>query len=226
MALEPSISIGNILTSITILISLITLYLSWRKDSKLKIKEKADVIRKSAALTLKSLERWKEISLSIFYKCDVEFIYTSEMLVFEEKVSDEQLDKARDYLWKKLMYIVAENKNLVFKEEIKNAYFDLYPHYPQIKLFYENTLFELIDIENKMLDEFIAEKTQNEVLHIEKLVKDKYYSALLGNRLRSVRNECLLDYQKQINALTVEIHNILTNIITEKDEKLIYIKRQ
>jgi hypothetical protein len=220
MNIETTITIGNIITSTSVIISIIALYSLWRKERKLKIKVKADLIRQAAAKTLKSIERWKEISLSLFYKCDFDFVETSEMIPGKDFIELDELKKARDFLWKRLKSIVAENKDLILKEDLKNTYLDLFAYIPDIKQLFESTIQNLLKAEVEMINDFIVDKTQKEILNINNHIEYQYDSSILGNQLRYARNDSLTKYNEEIDSETKSIKNILIEFIKEKDMKL------
>lgn len=220
MTINPEITVGNLITSISVLISILTIYLAWLKDRKLKIRTNADLIRSAAANTLRGIERWKEISLSLFYKCDSDFVETSEMVKEKENIKYAELEKVRDFLWKRLMSIVADNKNQILKEDLKNAYYNLFPFAPDIRFCYEETLSRMQQAENVMIADFIENHTQNAILNINDNIDNIYCSAILGNQLRSVRNDCVRRYKLSLDNSYKDIREILINIIRETDKKL------
>jgi hypothetical protein len=81
MTVDRTIKISDLLTSLTILVSVITLTVSWSKDRLTREKEQADRVRSAAAKTLTQLDRWQALQLSIFRELQPVFVETSEMLV-------------------------------------------------------------------------------------------------------------------------------------------------
>lgn len=210
-----------ILSCITILITLVTVAYSWKKDRALKAKKEADIIRSAASKTLRGIERWKSISCSIFYKSDVLFVEVAKMVKAQRKIPSRQIESARDFLWENLHAIVSENKTIVFNEDIENAYIELYSYIPNIMPIYKKIWSVLLRTEKIMLNDFIAVKTQRAVMDINSYLPGTYHSAILGNQLRQVRSECETNYVSKITKLTESIINELTRIISEKDDVLI-----
>jgi hypothetical protein len=60
--LKRELDFGDILTSMSILISVLGLGLTWLHDQSLKTQTYADEIRKSAAAVTGKLERWTQLS--------------------------------------------------------------------------------------------------------------------------------------------------------------------
>lgn len=218
--MDTTISLKEILTFLSIVVSIIALFYSWRKDRQIKIKTKADEIRGHASSILEGIERWKEISKSIFYKSDFIFVETSELIKNSNTVPFEEIEKARDYLWKNLMLIIAENMENVHKEKIATCYFKLFTYYPEIENIFQLTLSKLIKAEKEMIEEFVAYKTQNAVMNINELIHDKYYSAILGNELRNVRNKCLIKYTDTLEKTSLQIKVHMTDLMKRSDNDL------
>lgn len=218
--MDTTISLKEILTFLSIIISIVALLYSWRKDRQLKIKSKTDEIRSHASYTLEGIERWKEISNSIFYKCDVVFVETSELIKTSKSVPFEEIEKARDFLWKNLMRIIADNKDNIHKEKIKTAYFKLFTYFPEIEKVFQLTLSELESAEEKMIEEFVVVKTQNAIMNINDLIHQKYYSSDLGNELRNVRDKCSAQYFEKLEKNSVHIKMLLTDLMRRNDNDL------
>jgi hypothetical protein len=56
--LKRELDMGDILTSLSIIVSVLALGLTWRSDNQLKTKEYADKIRGSTATVTGKIERW------------------------------------------------------------------------------------------------------------------------------------------------------------------------
>lgn len=130
VTLDPTLKIGDLLTSGSILISLVTFLVSWAKDRRIRQKELADKIRAAAAHTLAKLERWEEPSISIADEAQPIFVETSELIDPDE---EDSIILARDYLWKELSRLRAEKLRRVLGEEVEIAYIDLYAYMPGIR---------------------------------------------------------------------------------------------
>jgi hypothetical protein len=57
--LKREITIGDILTFLSIIVSVVALLSVWFKEMQIRKKEKANKVRTAAAKTLAKLERWK-----------------------------------------------------------------------------------------------------------------------------------------------------------------------
>jgi hypothetical protein len=106
LRLNPTIEFGDLLTIVTIFVSLFILLNEWHKGKALQRKERSDKIRNTALNAWAKLNLWREISLSMFQKIEISFVEASEMLK-----RDGNPEEARDFLWKELNRIKIENFN-------------------------------------------------------------------------------------------------------------------
>ena len=95
--IEKNISLGNILTMLTIIGSVISFLVTWNKEIDTRRSAQANQIRVAAAKTLVKLDRWKTVSFSLFDQIRPDFVDTKEMLKKKFDVIE-----ARDHLWKAL----------------------------------------------------------------------------------------------------------------------------
>ncbi len=95
MQLDWSIKVGDILTTLTIIVSVAALVVTWTKDRNARETAQADIVRTAAATAITQLDRWQSLNSSLYQELQPEFITTSEMLSKQYDVT-----KVRDYLWK------------------------------------------------------------------------------------------------------------------------------
>jgi hypothetical protein len=126
--IDPTVEVGDILTSLSIVISVIALLTAWSKDRYLRRKEQANKVRNAAAKTLAKLERWRGLSLWIFQDIQSLFVETSEILA-----RDFDFILARDFLWGKLNDARLKTFQRILDEEIEIAYVDLYSYHPIVR---------------------------------------------------------------------------------------------
>ena len=68
LSLSREIKVSDFLTATTILISLISVLISWSFDRKIRLAKEADDIRAAAASSLGELERWNDLSFRCIRK--------------------------------------------------------------------------------------------------------------------------------------------------------------
>jgi hypothetical protein len=208
------IKVGDILTSVSILISALAFLRAWTKDREIRNKEIADRTRSAAAITLAKLERWRDLSLWFFQSTQPLFVETSEMLTNQFDVV-----ATRDFLWKKLNEVRTEVSNRVMKEQIEIAYVELAGYHPAVYDFFTSTIGTLKENQGEAYDKFI-ERTQRVVMSY-KSRQAGYQTAMLGNDLRTVAYESQSALRAQTDQTLKPIHEFLINIIAESDKAIL-----
>lgn len=214
MNFEWTIKIGDILTSVTILVSVVALLVSWAKDQALRQKVQADKVRRAAATTLVKLERWQVISLSFYQKLQVVFVETSERFAKEPNV-----ESTRDYLWKNIWATHAAILSHRLDEDIENAYVDLYGYHPAIRQLFLSTMDKLNAVEEDVFLAFL-EATQKDVREFESR-KRKYTTASMGNALRKSARRCHCQQQEQIQKILKPTTKFLANLVAMSDSSIL-----
>lgn len=205
----PEVSIGDLLTIFSILITLIALYRSWQKDRQLKRKEYADRIRKSAGLTVAKIERWKAVSLSFFYR--IQPIITDADIKFS---SQKDAIATRDFLWRELVNARANVLEKITDEQIEIAYADLYGYDPRIQKLFSHTVETLKLIDNSIFD-MILDLTQNDVLKLSNWQNSP--SAQLGNLLRATVKIVFFEHNKLMDSVIAPFRDEMTKLIESDD---------
>lgn len=221
LILKPDVSIGDIITVASVLISLVALLISWNRDRQLKRKEYADKIRRSAGTIASKLERWRELSLR-FYE-DIQPLLTDiDTLYFK----DENIIEARDALWRGLVDARTKSSQRIMDEQIELAYIDLYGYDPRIQTIFSEAIMRL-----KTVDEAIYVQVLNLTqacvlqLHIE---EDHYTSAILGNKLRNTCFELSQLDEILLNETIFPFNQEMIGLIQTSDDRIvskdIYVK--
>ncbi len=210
LRINPEIKAGDILTSLSILISLIALLVAWAKDRKMRNKEQADKVRSAAARTLSKLERWRELNIWFFRAIQPSFVKTSEMLLDEFDVV-----AARDHLWKELNAIRLQTHEKVLDEEIEVAYVELYAYHPKVHDLFVNTLEMLKQKERVSFDDLLI-ATESEVMYFNDH-EDEYTTAALGNALRKKCYEQAQAFKEEVTEVIKPIHTYLYKLISSSD---------
>lgn len=209
--LKSEISIGDILTIASIIISIVALLVSWNKDRQLKKKEYADKIRHTASVIIAKIERWTELSQRFFD--DIQPLITdTDVLVSKEK----DITSARDFLWRGLVAKHAEFLTRIVDEKIEISYVDLYGYDPKVQ-----TLFSITTQQLKAIDDTIhiavLNMTQNNVLRLNKDTKSPPISAQLGNELRKTCHALSLESKLLMNEVVKVFRDEMLKIIVAND---------
>ena len=215
LVLTREIKIGDILTFLTIIVSVIALLSVWLKEMQIRNKEKADKVRTAAAKTVAKLERWKELSLWFYKDIQPIFVETSEILIKKYDVF-----VARDFLWKMLNIARKNTAQRILDEEIEIAYVELYGYYPAIYDEFTSLIKKLKDLEEDAFWDLIL-TTQDEILLFKDCPVHEYRTATLGNNLRASCNKKRESFQNKIETEIKPINDILVNLILKSDEDIL-----
>lgn len=85
LTFDRTIALKDILTSLSILVSIAALLFAWGQDRQIREREQADRIRAAAAETLAKVERWEELSLWFFQDIQPLYVETSEKFGMVQK---------------------------------------------------------------------------------------------------------------------------------------------
>jgi hypothetical protein len=212
--LDWNIKIGDLLTTVTIVVSVIALLISWSKDRYTKQKEQADGVRASVALAIAKLDRWQTLQLSGFQELQPVFVETSEMLA-----KDFNIITARDHLWKSINAQRTKISGKILDEQIESAYIGLFSHFPAIRPLFLTTIAQLRATEEEVLGEFL-ENTQQDVMGFEKQQKG-YTSAMLGNALRSSAEKSRAELEKKSSATMEPVREFLFQVMSKPDSEIL-----
>lgn len=219
LIIEKTVKIGDVLTSLTIFISLIFFIISMNKDRNLRRKQQADNVRNAAAGTIGKLDRWKEASLSMFHYMDIVFVKASEML--KNKYNTEPV---RNFLWMQLLSIKNRTSEKILKENIETAYDELYGYDPSVRPFFEMVLTQLKREEQSMFEGLLS-NTQSDIKSFDYKDKSEYQVATLRNQLNDRAKDARENYEDRINEILKPISDNLLKLISESDEDILAKKR-
>lgn len=214
MRLEQTVKVGDLLTSLSIIVSFTIASVAWTKDRDLRQKEQADRVRAAAAKTCVKLDRWKDISLSLFDEAKPAYVDTKELL---KKRFD--ITEARDLLWRNLHEAKIRTSRKALDDQIEIAYADLYGYHPSVREIFAKTLDQLRSAEELAFEDLLG-KTEKIVLAWDGR-KQEYETAKLWNELVDITKNISGPYEKKINEILSPIFQFLTNLTVKSDEELL-----
>jgi hypothetical protein len=221
LKLDKEVKIGDLIQTLTIFVSVISVLISWNIDRKLRISQEANGIRQAAAATLADLEKWKDLSLFIFDELQPVFVETSEIVVEAHNPEKyyESSQRARDYFWRKMNDIINAKRKTVTNEKLEQGYTKLFAYYPAIRLEYIQTLDEMDRVEDITLKKEFAQ-IEAQILTFAK-VEGRVESAQIGNALRKTSKTIETNYARELAVAYSHCQNFLVRLIEAKDSSLI-----
>ena len=214
LTFKTEVSIGDILTIVSIAITVIALVVSWNKDRELKRREYADKIRRAASLIAAKLERWKELNLRFFE--DIQPLITESDTIL---VKEQNIVSTRDHLWQGFVAARAKSSQRIIDEQIETAYADLYGYEPKIRALYIEVLDRL-----KLIDQGNYEQllylTQADVLKLQ-VTEKPFFSAQLGNELRNTCRSIAVQFERLMNEVIAPFDREMTQLIEGSDQSIV-----
>lgn len=174
--------------------------------------QQANEIRAATARTWEGLDRWREISLSLFDELQPVFVQTSMDLA-----NSGNKTLARDNLYKEIRIVRLRKLREMQADRVFVAYTSMYRFNPSIRPYFETIANELRAIDLEMLDSVLGE-TEANVLSADDKTK---VTAFLGNKLRASANKIKEHYEARIRAVLASPERFLNNLIMLPDAKLL-----
>lgn len=214
--LDSGIKISDFTTTLAIVISIITLLVSLKKDRDLRSKEQADRVRSAAAKTLAKLERWKEISVLMFAQMDSIFVDTSKSWVKNEKG-----ENLRNTLWEELDKVRIKALESIIREDIESAYHELYSFDPSVRTYFDTVISLLKDEEAVMFQKALLPGVQNIVGELESIT-EKRQSAKFRNSLITHAIFIKRIYEPRLNKLLFAVSNDFLELINKSNDEILF----
>ena len=219
MRIDWTIRIGDILTSLTILVSVAALVITWTKDRETRETQQADIVRSAAASAITKLDRWQALQLSLYQELQPEYVITSEKLLDEYNIIE-----VRDYLWKTISSKRNEIASKILEEEISTSYVDLLAHYPDARNQFLDMFKALKETEERISISFL-EQSQQDVWDLEGK-QEIYTSAMLGNPLRMTGAKHKEIFSDKSSKLTAPVKAFLFDIIAKTNRDILYASQK
>jgi hypothetical protein len=218
LRLDEEVAVGDLLTSLSILVAAVTLYVSLRQARKQRQREVADSVRAAAADALARLNRYARLPELVADSAQTIAVETSRKIAQPPAKGD--VEDARDYLWMKLLLQWQNARTAQRAEGVELVHVKLLGYRPDA---YEGIEKAIEELDQGAMHCFnvLLERSQAAVLEWDGVDRQTYQSAKLGNELR----KRLFDYKKELglNAAEIlsEVDARLNAIITGKDEDVI-----
>ena len=214
MHFDGRIEIDNLLTTVTIAVSVVALLLSWRQDRSLRVRDRADRVRRAAAITLGKLDRWQELIAHMYLSADALFVRASRMMA-----KNFDWAAARDWLWLHLQEHRTKTVSQTLADDLQSGYVDLVMYQPPFRATFLEALATLRTIEERIYFEFI-EACQDALQKASKTDQARYTAAGLGNTLRLVAYEAHQAFREQSSPTLDALTRSLVTLIHLSDRVL------
>ncbi|MBL7860939.1 MAG: hypothetical protein JNJ65_07225 [Cyclobacteriaceae bacterium] len=213
-AIDKRITIGELMTVVSIVFSAISVLITWRNEQKIQIRENATRTRVEIAKTLNTVNQVIQIQLSFYELIEEDIVEASRIAIVEKEPLT-----ARDYMWEKFYKHRAEVLNIISQNDWEVAYTNLLTYgitadslyirsINRLKKLQENQFnLALRAFEKEITDFRPGSSTQTSTL-IDRLRK-----------LKIIHRESHLEFAQ---IATAELNTFCLELIKETDKKLLF----
>jgi hypothetical protein len=216
--LKREISLGDLLTPLSILVSLVAVLVTWQDDKESRAKQYADNIRRSCSIVSAKLERWG--TLADRYFDDIQPTLISATM---ETAETHSVLPARRDLYRGLMEAEGKASQRIVDEQLEIAYMELYGYVPALRPPFEKIRQQITEAQ-KASQSRLAHDLQVK-LQGSGLLKSSD-SAVMGNELRMVVQVERNRLAKEIQQVTQPLSDNILKLITLSDEDLLDPKKR
>jgi len=211
---DRTIKAGDILTSITVMLSVIALVLSLAKDRATRVSDQANRVRAAAASTIVKLDRWQAVQLSMYQELQPSFVELSEELAKQYDVV-----AARDKFWRQVNLARTRVNKQVLDEQLATAYADIVTHFPTARTKVIGALAEISSVEQQSTEVFLA-KAERAILDL-KGKQATYQTPDLGNALREAATQSAQQLKIASDRVLNPVRTYLFGLIEMKDDAIV-----
>jgi hypothetical protein len=211
---NSTISVGDLVTAISVVIAGVGLLLTWRKDRLLRQREYSDRIRRAAAETAATLDRWQQLALQLYDDIQPLITDTDMMLV-----ESQDLVQTRDHLWRGIMQCRANASERIINERVELSYVNLYGYDPGVQKLFTDVTTKLREADAHWYKQ-LRDNTQDDVLSLHD-AKKPYRSAELGNMLRATCHDMEERLSENLESLISPFRARMIALIQASDGELV-----
>jgi len=215
---DRTIKAGDILTSLTITLSVIALVLSLTKDRDSRTIDQANKVRSAAASAIVKLDRWQAVQLSLYQELQPVFVEASEGLAQKYDVIG-----IRDKFWRQVNSERIRIARTVLEEQLGTAYLDILAHFPAARVQYVEAFSKFSTVEDDISNTFL-DVSEQAILKL-KGKQATYQTADLGNAFRAQALKSTSDLRAQSEIIIAPVRNYLLSVIALPDSEIINASR-
>ncbi len=212
------VSMGEMLTSISILISLVGVSINWYQDRQIVIKKQSTQMKELSIKAFSNVLSWKDLNLHFYDRAE---ILIEEVAQSFASKKDKIL--ARDIFWKGVTAIKNELDYEILQKDLKTFHFILLSN----GLDYDSTFLITITYVNKILElnhKDYLQETQKAILTED--IKNSLQTAILGNRLRAINDHYRNKTREIFKAESKKLESYLHSVIVATDKEIVYPQKK
>ncbi len=212
--IDRRISIGELITVLSIVFSAISVMITWRNEQKIKMRENATRARVEIAKTLNTINQVIQIQLSFYELIEEDIVETSRIAVVERDAV-----KSRDYMWEKFYKHRAEILNILSQRDWEVAYTNLLTSGITADSLYIKTINRLKGLQE---NQFNLARTafEKELLEFRPIATSQ--TSTLIDRLRKLKITHRNNHLEYAQIATEELNTYCLDLIRETDKELLF----
>jgi len=204
------VNLGDILTSLSLLIAALTFVIGVVKERRLRRREYADRVRAAASRAAVAIIRRREIALS-FYDALQPAITKADMKIVKTK----DAIAGRDQLWSDAVTIRYDLEKRSLDEKVEEAYAGLYEYDIRIRHLFTDTMRILRGIDDDGYSHWL-DVSQDVLFDVAEKVNE-YQSADFGNPLREACNDTRVTVAAGMEGTVTAFETRMAAIIQSSD---------
>lgn len=213
LTFDSTIKAGDLLTSISVIVALVTFVYTRHRDRQIQIKEYADNVRSAAASTLSKTDRFLSIFDSFYDKIETSITEADELLM-----KDGDAVATRDFFWRRCYETRVGLIDVFSKEEIELAYAPLFGYQPEVYQLFLRCVSDALVESAECFGRF-RDRSQESILAMQDEPRP-FRSAQLGNILRDFLEGYKSEHHTRVAARLFDVRAFLLEVVTTSDERL------
>lgn len=210
--IKRELDFGDLLTPLSILIALVTVFLTWQSDRDARQKQYADGIRHSCSAVSAKLDRWSTLADRYFDDIQPTLIATSK-----ETSHSHDYISARRILFLGLIEEESTASQRIVDEQLETSYMELYGYVPSLRPPFDQIRQRISAAEKQSHDRL--KKALQDTLQNQALLKSSD-SAEMGNALRGIAGAERGQLRKDIRNITDPLVDNILKVINLSDTDL------
>ncbi|WP_420315761.1 hypothetical protein [Ekhidna sp.] len=187
--IKKEASIGELLTGISLTITVIGLFFAWNKEKEIEIQKQAHEIRETYISINSRIDYWQNLNLHFYDKVDEVILETT--IVFRDS---RDMIKARGFFWKSALAERNDIDRQIFETGLEPYHLELLSMSLDLDSTYLRAVKQVSFFLRKEFENYI-EKSAKEIEQAS--LEDANQTAILGNKLRKIKTT----YQNRTNDL-------------------------
>jgi hypothetical protein len=212
--LNPDVKLGDLLTSVSVLLGALALMTTWVRDRSLRRKEYADRVRGAAVQTIAALRRRHVLACRLFDEVEPRITDADVKLVKTRNST-----AVRDQFWQDIVVSRTLLLKEMFQENFEDAYVSLLAYDPTVQELSLTALDTLDKLDFYSYHQF-KEQTQDAIMSYE-WCEPPPESNELGNQLREILGNLQTQTSSQMQEIVNDRQQKLFRLANASDRQII-----